>query len=60
VTFKAPPSFHARKQAHCDKGISRNTVVLAYDRLVYNGYLFVKARSGYFVDSRFESGTSSI
>ncbi len=31
-------------------GVSRNTVILAYDHLVNDGYLIVIARSGYFVN----------
>lgn len=37
--------------------VSRNTVVLTYERLVDEGFLYSKERSGYFVSSEFRPST---
>jgi len=40
-------------------GVARNTVVLAYQQLVDQGYLVARERSGYFVDRRILDGQVS-
>jgi GntR family transcriptional regulator / MocR family aminotransferase len=48
---KSEPIPSTRKMAK-SLGVSRNTVVLAYQGLLDDGYLLAKERSGYFVSDK--------
>ena len=55
-TIPAAEALPSCRRLSLQLGVSRNTVALVYERLVEDGYLVSRPRSGYYLDDAYQSG----